>query len=273
MDRRSYEEVMNSRSLIEHWWFQATLLAIGTILAVALRLMLWSDHAERLAAQEMPDAQDVAADRPAWYPFKFEPPHGTRVPAGNLKMGTEEAKRLFLNLFGRLTDDVLADPREPAFVKARLIEFMRHTREQNEVLIAAFSRYEDFSPSVPASTQPSKDATRPMIVFWMPAWAEYNRWFVEEYVRETFIETVCHEMAHAEQNFWRPEADHSREPKVRSEAEVRAADCENVFWPRKAAGLWTGVEGTTNKACDVYERAGRNPNSAMFLSHVANLTH
>lgn len=211
------------------------------------------------------------AMRPAWYPFKRRPKGDVTLPRGDVRMTMDEAKTFFATRFEAFVAFAMDDPRELPYVKERLKEFSVLTHTHDPVRIATAARYNGHSMTVPADTGPSSiESGKAVITFYMPLWAEYDAWFVEQYVRDLFIQVATHELEHAHEGYWRNERDHSQPENVRTEALAWGITCDQVILPMRRMDRRSGSLETA--LCDEYVKHGGNASAPPFLKFISKLS-
>ena len=246
-------------------------VAVIAIVFAAVFLILKMDHdadAERLAPaeSESPTERKPKDRRPPWYPFKEKPPDNFRVPQGSVRITDSEAKRFFSDRFESFVGHAMIDPYELAYVKKHLADFIDFSRTHDPVRVAASDQYCPYSMSVPAATGPSQvEPGKALVVFYIPLWIEYDRWFEEAYVRDLFLTAVTHELEHVKTEFWKkPEA--TNDEASWDEADVWAITCEEAVLPMVRSGREPDV--FLRPFCDVYVEAGNNRRAPDFLTFV-----
>ena len=258
---------------------RTALLFIGGLFAVALIVLTGSrrgmDDAQSAPPQSA-ESKEVtipsAGGKPPWYPFKSKPKGAVKVPDGSVRMTQEEAARFFLTRFEKYVEYVVSDAHELPYVKRRMMEFVGHSRRHDPIRIAAIPHYAG-SITVPASIGPSSvEAGKAVLELYIPYWVEQDRHFTEEYVRDSFVTTVIHELIHYDTGFWRPEREHAREAKVRDEAFVWGETCANVILPMRRMGRAPVIRSMPQEVCLAFERLGgtwRNPEFIRLIETTA----
>ncbi len=237
-------------------------------------LVIWSASqrsTKRITPVLVVDAGSITPHlhRPAWYPFKARPPGRQIVPVGNVRMTKADASELFLHLFTPFMEYALTDPDEFLYVREGLVRFREATLIHDPVIVAASPHYHMRSIAVPASTHRSiRHPGKVVITFYMPLWAEYDHFFVTEYVRNAFIATVTHELEHVDEGFWRRPTV-SREEKVYDEALVWARSCERLILPMMQRDRDPGLH--TRGICEEYRIIGSHPPKQVWVDYIRRM--
>lgn len=258
---------------VRKWWPLVVVVVGLTVVAfdVARRLVASSAESTVPYPAATPRRTSAASSamplRPPWYPFKAQPPDGFTVPIGDVRISKAQADHYFQRRFGQFALHILNDPNELPYLSERMRRFQAATWTHNPLKVTASIGYSDPHPTAPAALHGSQETPGlAVLTFYIPLWVEYDRFFTEEYVRDTFAQAVAHELDHFDEGFWRPDRDHSFGENTKAEAQVWGKTCDHIIFPMMQQGREPGVY--TRLICNQYKRLGSSADHSAFVAFI-----